>query len=61
MPGYLNSALVRFINVADDPPTDLNTVVFKLDVKCENNPTAAPDHVAPNKKYINSSGNFSLT
>ncbi|CAO3630528.1 unnamed protein product [Cunninghamella blakesleeana] len=39
---------------ADDGPTDLNTIVFKLKVKCERNPNAAADETDPKKLYINS-------
>ncbi|KAJ2158746.1 DNA-directed RNA polymerase core subunit rpc40 [Coemansia sp. RSA 552] len=38
-----------------DPPTDQNTVVFRLDVACEHNRSASPDETDPKKKYINSS------
>jgi len=40
---------------SDDDPTDLNTIVFKLQVKCEKNPNAPPDATNPAIKYINSS------
>ncbi|CAO3598049.1 unnamed protein product [Absidia cylindrospora] len=39
---------------ADDGPTDLNTLVFKLKVKCERNPDAAEDETDPKNLYINS-------
>ncbi|KAJ1922217.1 DNA-directed RNA polymerase core subunit rpc40 [Mycoemilia scoparia] len=39
----------------EDPPTDLNTIVFRLDITCKHNPTASPDETDPKKKYINSS------
>ncbi|ORZ00813.1 DNA-directed RNA polymerase [Syncephalastrum racemosum] len=38
----------------DENPTDLNTIVFRLKVKCEVNPDASPDETDPKKKYINS-------
>ncbi|KAJ2337648.1 DNA-directed RNA polymerase core subunit rpc40 [Coemansia sp. RSA 2681] len=38
-----------------DPPTDQNTVVFKLDVECHKNPNAARDETDPSKMYIGSS------
>ncbi|KAI9266485.1 DNA-directed RNA polymerase [Phascolomyces articulosus] len=38
----------------EEGPTDLNTIVFRLKVKCEHNPNAAADETDPNKKYINS-------
>ncbi|KAL1927088.1 hypothetical protein VTP01DRAFT_5051 [Rhizomucor pusillus] len=38
----------------EDGPTDMNTLVFKLKVKCERNPNAAADETDPKKKYINS-------
>ncbi|KAJ3315888.1 DNA-directed RNA polymerase core subunit rpc40 [Boothiomyces sp. JEL0838] len=38
----------------DDTPTDLNTIVFRLEVKCTTNPKALPDEVDPKQKYINS-------
>ncbi|CEG78920.1 Putative DNA-directed RNA polymerase I and III subunit RPAC1 [Rhizopus microsporus] len=37
-------------------PTDLNTLVFKLKKKCENNPEASADETDPHKKYINGYG-----
>ncbi|KAJ2702884.1 DNA-directed RNA polymerase core subunit rpc40 [Coemansia sp. IMI 209128] len=40
---------------AEDPPTDQNTVVFKLFVECFKNQNAAADETDPNKKYIGSS------
>lgn len=40
----------------EDGPTDMNTLVFKLKVKCERNPNAAADETDPKKKYINSHG-----
>ncbi|ORX59736.1 hypothetical protein DM01DRAFT_1381268 [Hesseltinella vesiculosa] len=39
---------------ADDGPTDLNTLVFKLKVKCQRNPNAAADETDPQNLYINS-------
>ncbi|KAI8926940.1 DNA-directed RNA polymerase [Entophlyctis helioformis] len=39
---------------AKDPPTDLNTLVFRLHVKCTKNPHALPTEVDPTQKYINS-------
>lgn len=47
-------------NIADDGPTDLNTIVFKLKVKCERNPNAAADETDPKKLYINSHGKYRL-
>ncbi|KAI7884417.1 hypothetical protein K492DRAFT_191856 [Lichtheimia hyalospora FSU 10163] len=38
----------------EDGPTDLNTIVFKLKVKCEYNPDASPDETDPKKKFIHS-------
>lgn len=40
----------------EDGPTDLNTIVFKLKVKCEYNPDASPDETDPKKKFIHSHG-----
>ncbi|KAJ2800053.1 DNA-directed RNA polymerase core subunit rpc40, partial [Coemansia furcata] len=39
----------------EDPPTDENTVVFKLLVNCTRNLNASPDETDPNKLYIDSS------
>ncbi|KAI9011884.1 DNA-directed RNA polymerase [Phycomyces nitens] len=38
----------------EDGPTDLNTIVFRLKVKCERNPDAAADETDPLKLYKNS-------
>ncbi|KAJ2003477.1 DNA-directed RNA polymerase core subunit rpc40 [Coemansia thaxteri] len=38
-----------------DPPTDQNTIVFKLEVACETNRDAAPGETDPKRKFINSS------
>ncbi|KAI8324011.1 hypothetical protein GQ54DRAFT_302964 [Martensiomyces pterosporus] len=38
----------------DETPTDQNTIVFRLDVECEENRSAAADETDPKKKYINS-------
>ncbi|KAJ3187087.1 DNA-directed RNA polymerases I and III subunit RPAC1 [Gaertneriomyces sp. JEL0708] len=38
-----------------DPPTDNNTIVFRLQVKCSTNPHAPPNAIDPTDKYINSS------
>lgn len=40
---------------SQDDPTDLNTLVFRLDVKCSHNPASNQSHVDPEEKYINSS------
>ncbi|KAJ2099405.1 DNA-directed RNA polymerase core subunit rpc40, partial [Coemansia sp. S100] len=39
----------------EDPPTDQNTIVFKMTVECLHNRSAATDETDPNKLYINSS------
>ncbi|KAJ2064482.1 DNA-directed RNA polymerase core subunit rpc40 [Coemansia sp. S146] len=39
----------------EDPPTDQNTIVFKMKVECMKNQSAAADETDPNKMYINSS------
>ncbi|KAF9172030.1 DNA-directed RNA polymerases I and III subunit RPAC1 [Mortierella sp. AD011] len=39
----------------DETSTDVNTIVFKLSVKCRHNPNAAAGETDPLKKYINSS------
>jgi len=46
----------RLINMreAGETPTDLDTVVFRLNVKCENNPQAPQNAEDPEIKYINS-------
>ncbi|KAL7750636.1 DNA-directed RNA polymerase core subunit rpc40 [Sorochytrium milnesiophthora] len=41
-----------------DALTDRNTIVFKLNVKCEDNPKAPRDAVHHKQKYINSQGNI---
>ncbi|KAJ1675529.1 DNA-directed RNA polymerase core subunit rpc40 [Spiromyces aspiralis] len=38
-----------------DTPTDLNTIVFRLDVTCKRNPNAEEGETDPKKRYINSS------
>ncbi|KAJ1567922.1 DNA-directed RNA polymerases I and III subunit RPAC1, partial [Cladochytrium tenue] len=40
----------------DDQPSDLNTIVFKLQVKCEANPNAHVGSMDPEDLYINSTG-----
>ena len=44
----------EFRQGSDDPLTDLNTIVFSLNVTCKKNPDAAPDALDPNEKYIHS-------
>ncbi|RUS21093.1 DNA-directed RNA polymerase [Endogone sp. FLAS-F59071] len=44
--------------IADESPTDLNTIVFKLKVKCERNPAASPDEQDPLKLFKNSNGTY---
>lgn len=39
-----------------DVPTDQNTVVFRLNVKCERNPGVRKDETDPEKLYKNSNG-----
>ncbi|KAI7834586.1 DNA-directed RNA polymerase [Kickxella alabastrina] len=39
----------------EESPTDVNTVVFKLEVKCTHNPNASADEKDPKVQYINSS------
>lgn len=39
----------------DEEATDLNTIVFKLQVKCEKNPDASVIATQPAEKYLNSS------
>ncbi|KAI8917598.1 DNA-directed RNA polymerase [Powellomyces hirtus] len=46
--------LFTFRRGANDDPTDLNTLVFKLRVQCTKNPDALPSAVHPADKYINS-------
>lgn len=38
----------------DEEATDLNTVVFKLQVKCETNPSASQIATLPEEKFLNS-------
>ncbi|KAG0243463.1 DNA-directed RNA polymerase [Mortierella sp. GBAus27b] len=38
----------------DETSTDLNTIVFRLNVKCKRNPQASPTETDPLKKYIHS-------
>ena len=38
----------------DDEATDLNTLVFRLQIKCEKNPSASEIATLPTDKYINS-------
>ncbi|OZJ03055.1 hypothetical protein BZG36_03773 [Bifiguratus adelaidae] len=38
---------------ADEDPTDLNTIVLKLQIKCERNPEASKDETDQDKMYIN--------
>ncbi|TPX64825.1 DNA-directed RNA polymerase [Spizellomyces sp. 'palustris'] len=47
--------LFDFRRGADDPPTDLNTVVLKLKIQCSKNPNAPPMAALPSDKFINSS------
>jgi DNA-directed RNA polymerase I and III subunit RPAC1 len=46
---------------ASDPATDLNTIVLKLEVSCKVNSQAHPDETDPAKKYLNSTGIYTLT
>ncbi|KAH6584043.1 hypothetical protein BASA61_007691 [Batrachochytrium salamandrivorans] len=46
--------LFDFREGADDPPTDLNTLVFRLQVKCTRNPHASASEINPTNKYIDS-------
>jgi DNA-directed RNA polymerase I and III subunit RPAC1 len=41
-----------------DSPTDLNTLVFKLQMDCTLNPNAPGTSVNPKEKYINSNGKW---
>ncbi|KAJ3411821.1 DNA-directed RNA polymerases I and III subunit RPAC1 [Chytridiales sp. JEL 0842] len=43
----------NFREGADDVPTDLNTIVFKMSVKCDFNPNAKADAVNPEDLYRN--------
>lgn len=50
----LNSPrLSLYRSTANDQPTDRNTVVFKLNVVCERNPSAPKDSTDPFELYIN--------
>jgi DNA-directed RNA polymerase I and III subunit RPAC1 len=40
----------------NDPPTDMNTIVFTLEVQCTQNPDANPNAILPTEKYCNSTG-----
>ncbi|KAJ1985237.1 DNA-directed RNA polymerase core subunit rpc40 [Dimargaris cristalligena] len=52
----INADPTKFVSKsADDPLTELNTIVFKLDVECTHNKEAAKDETDPNKLYKNSS------
>ncbi|KAF7723810.1 DNA-directed RNA polymerases I and III subunit RPAC1 [Apophysomyces ossiformis] len=53
IPIKVNPELFEYKN-SGDLPTDLNTIVFKLKVKCERNPKAKADETDPKKLYINS-------
>ncbi|KAJ3300291.1 DNA-directed RNA polymerases I and III subunit RPAC1 [Borealophlyctis nickersoniae] len=44
----------------DDSPTDLNTIVFRLQVRCQRNPQAPPNAVDPEMKYLNANVMSSL-
>lgn len=37
---------------ADAPPTDRNTIVFKIDIACQRNPTAPKGSTNPDELYI---------
>ncbi|KAI8060096.1 DNA-directed RNA polymerase [Gongronella butleri] len=39
---------------SDENPTDLNTLVFKLKIKCQRNPQADENETDPKKAFINS-------
>jgi DNA-directed RNA polymerase I and III subunit RPAC1 len=45
----------------NDPPTDLNTIVFNLQVQCTKNPDANPNAILASEKYLNSTGIWRLT
>ncbi|KAI9095509.1 DNA-directed RNA polymerase [Phlyctochytrium arcticum] len=45
--------LFEFRRGEDDPPTDLNTIVFKLSARCEANENAPVQAVHPDEKYVN--------
>ncbi|RUS26669.1 hypothetical protein BC938DRAFT_484289 [Jimgerdemannia flammicorona] len=53
IPVQANPTLFDYKN-SEESPTDLNTIVFKLKIKCDNNPDASPDEQDPQKKYKNS-------
>lgn len=42
----------------DEEPTDLNTIVFSLVVKCERDRSARPSERDVNKLYHNTHGRF---
>lgn len=42
--------------IVNDEANDTNTIVFNLHVKCERNPKASPQAMAPEEKYLHSSG-----
>ncbi|KAK6091578.1 DNA-directed RNA polymerase core subunit rpc40 [Batrachochytrium dendrobatidis] len=46
--------LFDFREGSDDPPTDLNTLVFRLNIKCTRNPHASASEINPSNKYIDS-------
>jgi len=53
IPFRIDPTLLAF-RKPDEPPTDLNTVVLKLNIECTRNPSADVNETDPAKKYINS-------
>ena len=57
--GFFQYFLLTFVDyyiVDEFESTDANTVVFKLDVKCDVNPNAKPGSLDPADMYRNSTG-----
>ena len=55
VPLRADARLFAFREGPDDPPTDQNTLVFSINVRCGHNAAAAPLEVDPLRKFVNSS------
>ena len=53
VPLNINPSLVETRDGPDAQPTDRNTIVFKVDIKCERKPGAPKGSTDPDELYIN--------
>lgn len=53
VPLNVNPSLIEARDSADSQPTDRNTIVFKVDVRCERKPNPPKNSANPDDLYIN--------